>query len=214
MGSRTTADDRLLERYVTEEEHAELLREIEQHRPALRRTQGAAGLGPRYSVISGDVIAASLPRVRALAEKVRAEIEAFGGVPVRLFADPIRCMRVQCYEDIEEGFRWHFDGHSFAAVVTLLNESEGVTELLGPRVSALIRPFFYLAYPWPGLFSLLPRRSIAAKARDVLLLRGRRILHRGRSSRAGLRTILVFAYTEPDAKPSRIANWFARKVNY
>lgn len=207
-------DYRLLERFLTEDEHGAILGEIEQHRSSLRRTQGAAGLGPRYSVISGDVIAASLPTVRALAERVRTEIEAFGAMPVRLFADPIRCMRVQCYEDIEEGFRWHFDGHAFAAVVTLQNDSEGVTELLGARISALIRPLFYLAYPWPGLFSLLPRRSIAAKARDVLLLRGHRVLHRGRSQRAGRRTILVFAYTEPDAKPSKLTNWFARKVNY
>jgi hypothetical protein len=208
------AQFRVLENFVTEEEHAAVLREIEEHRAVLRRTAGAGGLGPRYSVIAGDVIAASLPRVGQLAERVRGEVEAFAGTPLSLFADPVRRMRVQCYEDMHEGFRWHFDGHAFAAIVTLRNETGGVTEIVRERISRIVRPFFYLAYPFPQIFSLLPRQGIEANERDVLLLRGRRALHRGRSTRPGRRTILVFAYDVPGATPTRFASWFARWVNY
>jgi len=207
-------DFRLLERHLPEGEHAAILAEVEQHRASWRKTAGAAGFGPRYSVISGDIITASLPHVHALAERLRAEIEAFGGTKVSLFGDPVRRMRVQCYEDIEEGFRWHFDGHPFAAVVTLQNDTSGVTEIVDARISRLIRPLFYLTYPFPRIFSVLPCKAVESRPRDVLLLRGRRVLHRGRSQHAGSRTILVFAYDAPDAKPSRIVNWFARTVNY
>ncbi|HEV7919507.1 MAG TPA: hypothetical protein VGR02_01825 [Thermoanaerobaculia bacterium] len=203
-----------LEGFVTESERAAILAEVAEHRPDLRRVEGKVGLGPRYSVIPGDVIAASLPGVAALGERVRQAAEAFAGAPVAFFGDPVRRMRVQVYDDVDEGFRWHFDGHPFAAVVTLENGNDGVTEIIGPRLSALVRPLFYLAYPFPQLVSLLPRLAVEGRARDVLLLRGRTVLHRGRSRRTGRRIVLVFAFDYPDAAPSRISNWFARWANY
>ncbi len=165
-------------------------------------------------MIPGDVVAASLPRVRQLGERLLTEIEAFAGRPLELFSDPIRRMRVQLYEDVREGFRWHFDGHPYAAVVTLRNEAAGVTEVVSERLSRIVRPFFYLTYPFPGIFSALPCQSVVAKERDVLLIRGSVALHRGRSTRPGCRIILVFAYDFPGATPSRLSNWFARRVNY
>ncbi|MBV9493603.1 MAG: hypothetical protein JOZ54_05120, partial [Acidobacteria bacterium] len=201
---------RVLEGFVAAEEHAAILEEIAANRPELRRVEGRTGLGPRYSVIGGDVIAASMPRIEALAERVRREIERFAGSPIQLFADPVRRMRVQCYEDVDEGFRWHFDGHPFAAVVTLENENGGVTEHVGPRLSALLRPLFYLTYPFPQLMSLLPHRAVEGHPRDVLLLRGRKVLHRGRTQRReGRRTVLVFAFDFPGRAPSRFKNWIA-----
>jgi hypothetical protein len=210
-----SAPVRVLEQFVSENEHAEILREIETHRASLRKTGGAAGLGPRYSVIAGDVIDAHLPHVRNLAERLLGEVESFGEAPAALFAERVRCMRVQCYEDEQEGFRWHFDGHAFAAVVTIENDADGVTEIIDERLSRFARPFFYLAYPFPRVFSLLPRRSLATGARDVLLLRGRDLLHRGRSRRAGRRTILVFAYDTPHAAPPPPwRNWIAKRLNF
>jgi hypothetical protein len=203
-----------LQDFVTEAERDAILGEIAEHRPDLRRVEGKVGLGPRYSVIPGDVIAARLPRVLALGERVRARAEEFAGAPIAFFSDPVRRMRVQIYDDVDEGFRWHFDGHPFAAVVTLENGNGGVTEIVGPRLSALVRPLFYLAYPFPQLVSLLPRSAVEGRAGDVLLLRGRTVLHRGRSRRTGRRIVLVFAFDYPDAAPSRIANWFARWANY
>jgi hypothetical protein len=202
------------ESLVTECEHAAILDEIARHRAAMRHTRGAGGFGPRYSVIGGDVVAAELPSVAALAERIRGEVEAFAGAPVAHFADPVRRMRVQCYEDVREGFRWHFDGHPYAAVVTLENDAGGVTELLSERVSRFVRPLFYLAYPFPQVLSLFPRKSIESKPRDVLLLRGRQSLHRGRSTRAGRRTILVFAYDVPGARQPAWRNRLAKLVNY
>jgi hypothetical protein len=204
----------LLERFVTEDERDAILAEIAAHRPDLRRVDGTTGLGPRYSVIPGDVIAAALPRVAALGERVRRAAESFAGAPIVFFADAVRRMRVQCYEDVDEGFRWHFDGHPYAAVVTLENGNGGVTEIIHPRLSALLRPLFYLTYPFPNFLSLLPRLAVEGRPRDVLLLRGRTALHRGRSRQPGRRTVLIFAFDAPDAAPSRVGNWFARWVNY
>lgn len=203
-----------LEGFVSEVERDAILREISDHRPDLRRVEGKIGLGPRYSVIPGDVIAARLPAVAALGERVRLAAEEFAAAPIAFFGDPVRRMRVQVYDNVDEGFRWHFDGHPFAAVVTLENGNGGVTEIIGPRLSRLVRPLFYLAYPFPQLVSLLPRSAVEGQARDVLLLRGRRVLHRGRSRRSGRRIVLVFAFDYPDAAPSRISNWFARWANY
>lgn len=204
----------LLRQFVTEEELAAIRREIEQHDSSWRRTEGSAGLGPRYSVIGGDVIATGLPHVQALAERVRLAIEDFGGGPIALFADVVRRMRVQCYEDVDEGFRWHFDGHAFAAVVTLENRNGGVTEIVSERISRLARPLFYLGYFFPRLASALPRTAVESSPRDVLLLRGRRNLHRGRTLRPGRRTVLVFAYDPPGVQPTRFRNWVARTLNY
>lgn len=203
-----------LQQFVHEDEHAAILAEVAAHQPELRRVDGKIGLGPRYSVIPGDVIATDLPHVLALAERVRLAAAEFAGEPLAFFGDPVRRMRVQIYDDVDEGFRWHFDGHPYAAVVTLENGNGGVTELIGPRLSRLVRPLFYLAYPFPQLVSLLPRSAIEGQARDVLLLRGRTILHRGRSQRKGRRIVLVFAFDYPDTEPSRIGNWFARWANY
>ncbi|HJQ38282.1 MAG TPA: hypothetical protein VKB93_14185 [Thermoanaerobaculia bacterium] len=205
---------RLLEQYLSESERTALLDDIARHDAAFRRVDGKHGIGPRYSVIDGTVIAERIPSIAALAERIRPIAEDLGGMPLALFGDATRRMRVQRYDAREDGFRWHFDGHALAAVVTLENESEGVTELVDARVSRFVKPLFYAAYAAPQLASLLPRHSVKAKGGDVLVLRGRQSLHRGRSQRPGRRTILVFAYDRPGARPARWRNLFAKLVNY
>lgn len=205
---------RLIEGYLSESERKDLLDDIARHAPAFRRVDGKRGIGPRYSVIDGAYIAESIPSIAALAERIRPLAEDIGEMPLELFRDAVRCMRVQRYESREDGFRWHFDGHELAAVVTLENESEGVTDLVDAGTSRVVRPLFYGAYAVPQLVSLLPRKSVQMKGGDMLLLRGRESLHRGRSQRAGRRTILILAYDRPGAKRSRVRSLFARLVNY
>ena len=200
--------------FLSSDERRALLAEIAEHRRTLRRIDGKAGLGPRYSVIGGDVIAASMPLVAEAGRRCAAMVAELAGAPVEPFADPVRRARVQTYEEREDGFRWHFDGHLYAAVVTLQNESEGVTELISPRLSTLVRPLFYPLYAVPQVFSLLPRATFAAEAGDALFFSGRRHLHRGRSRIAGVRTVLVFAFDVAGARPSRVRNWIARWANY
>jgi hypothetical protein len=200
--------------FLTTEECRALLAEIDEHRRTLRRIDGKGGLGPRYSVIGGDRIAASMPRVADAGRRCAAAVAELAGTAIEPFADPVRRARVQTYEEREDGFRWHFDGHQFAAVVTLQNDSEGVTELISPRLSTLVRPLFYPLYAVPQLFSLLPKSTFAAAAGDALFFSGRRHLHRGRSRIAGARTVLVFAFDVAGARPSRIRNWVARWANY
>jgi hypothetical protein len=215
MRSAMRGEFSLLNEFVTADEHRAILGEIDEHHSRWRKTEGSAGLGPRYSVIGGDVIATSLPTVQALAERVRLALETFAGQPLAAFSDPVRRMRVQCYENEREGFRWHFDGHAFAAVVTLENENGGVTQIVSERISRIARPLFYLSYFFPRLASLLPHESVEGSPRDVLLLRGRRNLHRGHTRRnTGRRTVLVFAYDPPGVAPTRFRNWVARTLNY
>ena len=205
---------RLIERYLTDDERMALLDDIAGHASAFRRVGGRGGVGPRYSVIDGDSVRARIPSIAALAERIRPIAEELGGMPLSLFADARRCMRVQRYDTREDGFRWHFDGHPLAVIVTLENESEGVTELVDAGTSRFVKPLFYAAYALPRLASILPRRSIEMRAGDALVMRGGESLHRGRSHRDGRRTILVFAYDRPGARPARARSWFARMVNY
>jgi hypothetical protein len=200
--------------FVSPEERRAVLEEIDAHRDRLRRSEGKGGLGPRYGVIAGDVIAASMPCVAEVGVRAQALVEEYASAQLEPFRDLIRRARVQTYLAREDGFRWHFDGHPFVALVTLENESAGVTELISRRQSSLARPFFYPAYATPWIFSLLPRQSVSSAGGDALVFSGRESLHRGRSAHAGRRTILVFAFDHPGARPSRVKNLFARWANY
>jgi hypothetical protein len=205
---------RLIEGYLSESERAAMLGDIARHAAAFRRIDGKLALGPRYSVLDGTVIAERIPSIAALAERIRPLAEDLGRMPLALFGDATRCMRVQRYDAAEDGFRWHFDQHALAAVVTLENESEGVTELVDARASRWFKPLFYGAYAMPQLASVLPRQSVRMNGGDVLVMRGHESLHRGRSQRPGRRTILVFAYDRPGSRPRRWRNALAKWVNY
>ena len=200
--------------FLTPAECGEVLAEIATRLTDLRRVDGRGGIGPRYFVFGNDVISASLPLVSDIGRRVQEKLGELAGTPVQLLEDPVRCARVQIYTEAEDGFRWHFDGHDYASVVTLENESGGVTEVISPRLSRLVRPLFYPLYAVPQVFSTLPRQSIACTAGDALLFSGSRFLHRGRSRVAGRRTILVFAFDRAGRKRSPLRKRLARLVNY
>jgi hypothetical protein len=205
---------RHLQNYIGPDERRAVLAEIETRSAHARRVNGRGGIGPRYAVLGGDEVVSSLPLVAAIGARVRAVVGEFAAAPVEPFHDPVRRVRVQIYTEPEDGFRWHFDGHQYVALVTLENGSDGVTELIAPRTSTLVRPFFYPAYAFPQIFSVLPRTSVTMEAGDALVFSGSRSLHRGRSRTAGRRTVLVYAFDVEGTKRSGARNWIARRLNY
>jgi hypothetical protein len=189
---------------------------VERHDDLFRDVHGKAGLGPKYRVIDGDQILAELPEVAELGDRrVRPLAEDFAGHPLAPLASSKRAMRVQAYVRREDGFRWHFDGHDFVALVTLENSNEGQTHFLSPRLSRWMRFVLYPLYPVPQVFSALPCRAVTARAGDLLVMRGARILHRGVTRlETGRRVLLAFTYDPPGKPANRLRDAIARRLNY
>ena len=124
-------------------------------------------------------------------------------------------MRVQAYARREHGFRWHFDGHDFVALVTLENGNEGQTHFLSPRLSRWMRFVLYPLYPFPQVLSVLPYAAVTARPGDLLVMRGARILHRGVTrAETGRRVLLAFTYDPPDKRSNPLRDAIARRLNY
>ena len=88
-------------------------------------------------------------------------------------------MRVQVYERRDHGFRWHFDGHPYVALVTLENTNQGQTQFISAGLSRWLRFLLYPLYAFPQIFSLFPRSTVETRPGDLLVMRGGRVLHRG-----------------------------------
>src|SRR4029078_13349718 len=174
------------------------------------------GLGPKYRVVDGDRILAELPAIAELGDRrVRPLGAAFRGHPLAPLPSSRRAMRVQTYARREHGFRWHFDGHAFVALVTLENGNQGQTHFLSPRLSWWSRFFLYPLYPVPQVFSLLPHTEVTAQPGDLVVMRGARILHRGVSrAEIGQRTLLAFTYDPPGKRANAFRDAIARRLNY
>ena len=177
---------------------------------------GKGGLGPRYRVIDGDQIAARLPEIAALgSERVCPLALDFAGVPVAPLTSSKRAMRVQSYERKEHGFRWHFDGHDYVALVTLENGNEGQTHFLSRGLSRILRFLLYPLYPFPQIFSIFPYRVVTAGPGDLLIMRGAKVLHRGVSgAETGRRVLLAFTFDPAGKRANRFRDAIARRLNY
>ena len=202
--------------FMTAEELARLRRLVAERQDLLTEVHGRGGLGPRYRVIDGDQIHACLPAVEELGEtRVRPLAEAFAGRPLAPLGSSRRAMRVQVYERRDHGFRWHFDGHPYVALVTLENTNEGQTQFISPGLSRWLRFLLYPLYAFPQVFSLFPRSTVETRPGDLLVMRGGRVLHRGVTlSDAGERILLAYTYAEPGRKPNPFRDWIARRLNY
>ena len=178
--------------------------------------QGKGGLGPRYRVIDGDRIASRLPSIAELGlGKVRDLAEDFAGRPLAPLTSSKRAMRVQSYERREHGFRWHFDGHDYVALVTLENGNEGQTHFLSHGLSRILRFLLYPLYPFPQVFSIFPYASVTARPGDLLIMRGAKILHRGVSGAAeGRRILMAFTFDPVGKRANRFRDAVARRLNY
>jgi hypothetical protein len=201
--------------FLSTEELAWLNRLIADHEDLYTEVHGRGGLGPRYRVIDGDQIHASLPEVEELGDRVRPLAEEFAGEPLRPLGSSKRSMRVQAYERREHGFRWHLDGHAYVALVALKNTNGGQTQFISPALTRFLRFLLYPLYAVPQVFSVFPRRAVTAQAGDLLVMRGARTLHRGITlSDQGERILLAYTYDRPDKKPNPLRDWIARRLNY
>lgn len=202
--------------FLAEEELTRLSAVAERCQERFVEVQGKGGLGPRYRVLDGDQIRAAAPEVVAFgAERVQPVAERFAGQPLQYLGSSKRAIRYQAYERREHGFRWHFDGHSFVALVTLVNTNRGETHFISIALSRVLRFLLYPLYFAPQLFSLAPYERVRAAPGDLLIMRGGRALHRGVTlSDEGQRLVIAYTFDERGKKPSAVRDFIARRLNY
>jgi hypothetical protein len=202
--------------FATPEELEHLRRRVAEREDLFTEVHGRGGLGPRYRVIGGDLIHAHLPEVEEFGDRrVRPLAESFAGGPLVPLGSERRSMRVQAYERRDHGFRWHFDGHPYVVLVTLENTNGGETQFISPGLSRLLRFLLYPLYAVPQVFSIFPRKPVAMRPGDLLVMRGGKVLHRGVTQlEEGERILLAYTYTEPGRKPNPFRDWIARRLNY
>ena len=202
--------------FLAEDEVAALKRLVETHDHLYAEVHGKGGLGPRYRVIDGDQILARLPAIAELGDRrVRPLAEDFAGHPLHPLTSSKRAMRVQAYARREHGFRWHFDGHDYVALVTLENANEGQTHFISPGLSRLLRFALYPLYPFPQLFSVFPYERVTARPGDLLIMRGAKVLHRGVSQKEeGRRVLFAFTYDPPGKRANPVRDAIAKRLNY
>lgn len=214
--SRETYGYHRVRNFVTTSE-LELLRQIIDEKYNLFvHTSGLGSLGPRYSVIDGDQIRSQVPELFDYGEeRVRPIVQQFASRPLRLIASPKRSMRIQLYQRKREGFRWHFDGHSYVALLTLKNTLGGETQVVSPKLSSILRYLPSIFYTVPRMLDFIPYWTVPSRERDMLLMNGSRVLHRGVSlGEDGERVLLVYAYDETNKNPNPIFDKIARRINY
>ena len=189
---------------------------LARHEHLFRDVEGKGGLGPRYRVIDGDQILAELPSIAELGDRrVRPLAEDFAGRPLHPLQSSKRAMRVQAYARREHGFRWHFDGHDYVALVALENGNGGQTHFMSPALSRLLRFLLYPLYPFPQVLSIFPYEPVTMAAGDLLVMRGAQVLHRGVTrSDDGQRVLFAFTYDPPEKRPNRLRDFIARRLNY
>ena len=106
------------------------------HPELFRARDGARGWGPNYRVVDGARIREHLPEVvRFGEERVRPVVEEFAGCKLQPYQSGPRSIRIQSYEGRAQGFRWHYDGSLFSALIALTNDNGGETHLVSPRLS-------------------------------------------------------------------------------
>ena len=202
--------------FLSPAERARLLAQVNAQRGCLRTMRSRSGLGPRYAVIDGETLAEHLPELLSLrAQRIIPLLEAACGHAIEPLRSPRRAARVQVYSQLGDGFRWHRDGHEFAAVLTLAVEGDGHTEVIATRPSKLLKHALYPLYALPNLMSLAPSTSIRSRPGDLLLLRGRDAIHRGAPATApGERIVVVYALDRRGRRPRPLQDLVARMLNY
>lgn len=189
---------------------------LARHDGLFHEVAGKGGLGPRYRVIDGDQILAQLPAIAELGDRrVRPLAEGFAGHGLMPLASSKRAMRVQAYARREHGFRWHFDGHDYVALVALENGNGGQTHFISPGLSRWLRFLLYPLYAFPQLFSVFPYQTVTMAPGDLLVMRGAKVLHRGVSlADQGQRVLFAFTYDPPGKRANRVRDFIARRLNY
>jgi hypothetical protein len=204
---------RVVPRFATADEVDALVGSLHRKRDLFRVVEGSFGIAPRYRVVHGRAVRDELPEIVAFGERrIRPLVEAFAGRPLAPFGDSPHDIRIQHFAEPSHNFRWHYDGHAYNALLTLVNTNRSETQVLAPPLSRGVRRVYLPLALTPRLFSLLPHRSFATAAGDVLLLRGEGLLHRGVSrDTSGERLLVVFCFNEVGKVPRR-TSWLRRRM--
>jgi len=201
--------------FLTQQEISHYLELIQNKEHVFRDIHGKLGMNLPYHVFDGIDLQQHLPELVTLAkERVYPLAQQHIQTPVELMQDTRRALRIQRYQAKNEGFKWHIDGGTYSAILTLKNTNEGETQWLSPRQSRFLYPAPYIL-PFQPLLSLLPAAKMKPKAGDLLLIRGGDIVHRGICRlEQGERMVFVITF-DPVGKPKKwLWEWFARRLNY
>lgn len=175
---------------------------------------GSLGFAPRYRVIHGHAVRNEIPELVAFGERhIRPLAEAFAGRSLAPLGESPHDIRIQHFTDASHNFRWHFDGHTYNALLTLVNGNASETQVVTPALSRVVKRVYLPLALTPRVFSVLPHQKFAADAGDVMLLRGEGLLHRGVVGRSGdgERLIVVFCFNEVGKAPRRMS-WIRQRV--
>lgn len=180
----------------------------------LTPVRAKAGMNVPYGVLDGHRVRALAPDIAELAAgPMRAALEAALGLRLQFMADGKRDLRVQRYAK-NEGLFWHIDGGTFGAVLTLDNDCGGRVEILNPRVSRILGPATYVLFPFQRLFSLAGPEVLEPAPGDLMLIAGKRVVHRVYSPRDGARIVIAASYDPVGMRRPVVRDAIARWLNY
>ena len=213
MCDGATAVARVVRQFATDDEVHALVASIRSKPWLFRAVEGSFGVGPRYRVIDGLAVYDDLPEIVAFGERrIRALAESFAGRPLAPSRRLPHEIRIQHFTEPHHNFRWHYDGHTYNALLTLVNSNGSETQIVAPRLSRMTRRVYPLVALTPRVLSVLPHQDFTTLGGDVLLLRGEGLLHRGISRDLhGERLLVVFCFNEV-GKPVRRGSWLRRRI--
>ena len=172
------------------------------------------GMNAPYSVLDGHQVRDHAPEIAELAAgPMRHALEAALGLPLQLMRDSKRDLRIQRYAR-GQGLFWHIDGGTFGAVLTLANEARGTVEFISPRVSRVLGPATYILFPFQRVFSLARAHIVEPAPGDLMLIAGKRVVHRAHTRNAGARIVIAASYDPLGMRRPIVRDAIARWLNY
>lgn len=200
--------------YLPQAENNALLAEVDRFRrvtelPVVARAGGERGL--RYQVIDGPAVAAHLPGVVALYERVRRDLERTYRRPLVPLDDERAALNVNITSP-EGSYRWHYDRNAVTAVLYLNQVTGGELELCpGYRItSRWLRRLPRLQQALDAGLAVRPVRRVlggpqfVAPAPGTLVsMRGDRCLHSVRPVTGTQDRVCVVMSYDPPGSSSR-----------
>lgn len=206
----------MVSQFLSDAETEQCLQTVYARQDLFQGVAAKAGMNLPYRVMDGYQIREHLPALVELAEtRLWPLTQEVVGRPLEFIKDPKRSIRFQYYRGKKEGFRWHLDGGMYTALLTLVNTSNGATEVITPRLSRFLRPVPYVLFPFPQVLTLARPAAVVAEAGDLLVLHGGAAIHRGTNPQdGGERMVLAATFDPVGRKTSSAWEWVAHRLNY